>query len=802
MNFRLRHFYKSLLKEISTRGIIISWIFLFILLFLTIAGWYVVKTSIEGNARERFHRKVNETKYDIQKRMLAYKQVLLGATGLFAASDSVTRTDWRTYISRLKIEENYPGILGIGFAIALSPDDVENHEKKIRSEGFPDYKVWPEANNEMVTSIIYLEPFTGRNLRAFGYDMFSDPNRRKAMIEARDKAKASLTSKVILVQETGKNVQFGFLMYMPVFKNNRLLITAEQKRDALLGFVYSPFRMNDLMEGIIGYGMADIHFKVYDNRNRSDSSVMYNSDSLISDIFLQEESLFRANEKVVIDGHTWAMKFSSLPAFEKSIDYGRPNVILITGLIISLLFFITTRSMAATRQLSRQLEQILESTGEGIFGVNLKGYCTFINKSAVEMLGYNRHEYIGRKMHNFIHHTTDDGSLYEFDECPIIKATRDGKERRIDSEIFWRADGSSFYVEYFANPIIHHGEIKGAVVTFTDITERLKSEEEVKELATRLKDTLESITDAFFTLDYQWNFKYLNKEAEKLLLKNGNELINNNIWEIFPEAVNSSLHEKFRKAVTDNQAVDFEVYFAPIGKWIEIHVYPSKYGLTVISRDISERMESKEKIEASLKEKDVLLKEIHHRVKNNLQIIASLLNLQLQSLKEDGIIEVLKESQNRIKSMALIHEKLYMATNMSRINFSNYVNDLIRHLLRSYNSDIADVKLIIDMEDINIDIDKTVSLGLAINELVSNSLKHAFDFTQTNNAEIYLEMKTQGDKIKLVVGDNGKGFPDNIDYKNTTSLGLQLVNALIKQIDGSITLESKSGTKFIVIFPV
>jgi len=214
--------------------------------------------------------------------------------------------------------------------------------------------------------------------------------------------------------------------------------------------------------------------------------------------------------------------------------------------------------------------------------------------------------------------------------------------------------------------------------------------------------------------------------------------------------------------------------------------------------DITGRKQAEEQIKASLKEKEVLLKEIHHRVKNNLQIISSMLNLQAKSIKDPKALEMFRESQNRVRSIALVHEKSYQFKGLSRLDFSDHVRSLVSHLFRSYGVHSDRIALRIHVEDVYLGIDTAIPCGLIINELVSNSLKHAFP---EGKGEISIDLQRQhDDHYMLVVRDNGDGLPKDLDFRNTETLGLQLVNTLTDQIGGSIELGSSAGTEVKVTF--
>ncbi len=225
-----------------------------------------------------------------------------------------------------------------------------------------------------------------------------------------------------------------------------------------------------------------------------------------------------------------------------------------------------------------------------------------------------------------------------------------------------------------------------------------------------------------------------------------------------------------------------------------------------------ERKWAEEQIKASLREKEMLLKEVHHRVKNNLQVISSLLRLQSEYVKDKESLEMFKESYNRIRSIASIHEKLYQFEELARIDFAEYIRNITDHLFRSYGVNSEAISLKINVVDGLLGIDTAIPCGLIINELVSNCLKHAFP--EGRKGEICIDLSSDlpaapsdravqtGNKFTLIVSDNGVGLPKDFHFRNTRSLGLQLVNTLTDQLRGTIELDGNRGTSFKITFTV
>jgi two-component sensor histidine kinase len=215
--------------------------------------------------------------------------------------------------------------------------------------------------------------------------------------------------------------------------------------------------------------------------------------------------------------------------------------------------------------------------------------------------------------------------------------------------------------------------------------------------------------------------------------------------------------------------------------------------------DITERKRNEEQIRRSLTEKEVLLKEIHHRVKNNLQIISSLINLQSAHIRDHQTAQLFKDSQNRVRAMALVHERLYQSADLARIDFAGYVQDITNHLVRSYQTSFRSVNVKVEVDRISFNIDTAIPCALIIHELVSNALKYAFP--DGRQGEIRVRLAQGPDEaLTLVISDNGVGFPANVSMETTDSLGLQLVRSLTEQLKGKLQHQHDKGTAFHIKF--
>ena len=326
-----------------------AWLMLAVSLLITAWGWHLAQANAEQNAHDRFHFRIDEVRTAIAERLRDYEAVLRGTKGLFNASAEVTREEWRAYVQSLKLDQAYPGIQTIAFVRRVSASQKTAHIRKVRAEGFPGYAIWPQGERAEYLPVVYLEPFTGRNLRAFGYDIASEPVRHAALEQARDTGEAAISGKITLVQETGENKRAGFILFLPIYRNGAPTDTVKARRDGLFGYVDIAFRMDDLMRGILSANTPDVDVEIFDGVKMTKESLMYDHELLVRFNRGDGRAAFFHTMSLDIHDHPWTLYFYSLPAFEATIDKDKPRLVLAAGAFISLLFFIIAWSLVSRK---------------------------------------------------------------------------------------------------------------------------------------------------------------------------------------------------------------------------------------------------------------------------------------------------------------------------------------------------------------------------------------------------------------------------------------------------------------------
>ncbi len=450
-------------------------------------------------------------------------------------------------------------------------------------------------------------------------------------------------------------------------------------------------------------------------------------------------------------------------------------------------------SEKALKKSEKNFRELVDNSLVGIFQTNLKGSVLFINEAMVDMYHYN--------------------SIEELKEGNIIKLYKTEKER---TQFINKLRKERHITGYEIETVAKDGQTVNVLVSasleedvlsgmFMDITERKKSERLLINSEKRYRTLYSSMNEgvAIHNLIYENNIPVnykiidINQSYTEILGFNRVDIVGKKATEIYGTKKAPYL-KIFSDVAQKGSSTQFETYFEPMDKYFSINVFsPSKGIFATVFEDISNRKKDEYHIKRSLEEKGLLLREIHHRVKNNMQIISSLLNLQIQHVAEEESVNVLKESQGRVKSLAMVHEKLYQSSGFTKIDFKDYIEKLVYDILYSYGIKQGTIETDLDIEEITMNMETAIPCGLIINELVTNSVKYAFP---KGKGRIKIQLRSFNQELELIIADNGIGIPENIDLETSDTLGLQLVKNLINQLEGTLKLNLTSGTEFKIKF--
>ncbi|AEG18394.1 PAS domain S-box protein [Methanobacterium paludis] len=474
----------------------------------------------------------------------------------------------------------------------------------------------------------------------------------------------------------------------------------------------------------------------------------------------------------------------------------------ITG--ISIISRDITQQKKAERELKaseKRYKLLVENVPVGILHLDRNGDVIDVNPKLMDIVGSKSETYT--RLINVLEfpETVVSGFSNEFRECLETGRVIKGKRS------YTSAWGKESHLQYHITPLLDsENNVTSIIGTCEDITERKKVEEALLESEEKFREVFNNVSDAVFLCKLEnclpKKFIEVNDVACQKLGYTREELLKMSCKDIDDPQMEDKLPLMADK-LYKNGKVSFETFQitkngSTIPVEINAHIFKLD-GMDVsvsVARDITERKKGEKLVKKSLKEKELLLMEIHHRVKNNLMVISSLLNMQSRQIKDKEVLSLLKDSQSRARSMALIHEKLY-SSNLKQINFGEYIQDFTEELFKTYSTN-PNVTLKMDVEDRMLDINTSIPLGLIVNELISNSLKYAF--ASEDKGTVTVKFHKKNDTYTLTVGDDGVGIPDNIDCLNTESLGMKLVTSLTEQLDGELKIDTTKGTCFNISF--
>ncbi|MDC0662627.1 bifunctional diguanylate cyclase/phosphodiesterase [Marinobacter sp. SS21] len=457
----------------------IAWLLLATCIMATAVLWHVSVRLVEDRTEARFRTQSLQLKTAIEERLLNYEQVLAGSAGLFAVAPEIDHTDWHTYIESVEIERYYPGLQGIGFSARVPSDDVVKHINWARSQGMSDYRISPPGGRNEYHPIVFLEPSSNQNRRAHGYDAFSEPVHRLAMERARDTGVPMVTGKLVLVQEEVAEDQAGFLMYYPVYQGGEVPASLTERRMLLRGFVFSAFRMNNLVDGIVGLISPFLDVRIYDNDDISRDALMYGS-NLGS---LDNDYSFEKTQSISHGGRTWLLQTRSTPAFDYLASDPRPTIVLGAGLLISVLMFAFALVLLRSRLLAQMSAGRYRAITEGAANVTLvldsHGGPLYASPSCKEILGFDAVQVRDMALESIVH--GDDWSQLQagFDDAMRQPGAQMSlvRARVRDAGGAWRDMEGTF------TSMLDVPGVSGVVLSLRDLTQLKAAQSELHRLA-------------------------------------------------------------------------------------------------------------------------------------------------------------------------------------------------------------------------------------------------------------------------------------------------------------------------------
>ena len=462
------------------------------------------------------------------------------------------------------------------------------------------------------------------------------------------------------------------------------------------------------------------------------------------------------------------------------------------------------RTEDALRVSEERYRTMADTFPDAITTTDMDGVITFVSKGMTKLHGFQTvMEAIGKNAFDLIAPRDLPKAMEKTREL-----IRRGMTRHVQLTLL-KNDGTEFPGELSAALIRDaHGHPAGMVGITRDISDRLQAEKALRESEERFRALVQNSSDIILTTQMDGTILYASPSVERILGHSPATLTGRNIHTMVHPDDTEEIRNAMSRALSRPGSLgsgEFRVRHHD-GSWRYIEVYtnnlldePGIESLVINARNVSDRRNSEDILKISLKEKELLLKEIHHRVKNNLQVIISLLNLQSNKMDDPNSRNALQESRRRIYSMALVHEKLYQSQNFSEIDMKSYLESMVHHLAGIYNV-FGRIELDLKIGDITLGIDSAIPCGLMINELISNAMKHAFPGGGKGSVLVSIA-RDKKNRYCLTVADNGTGLPKKANLRNAKTLGLQLVQLLTDQLNGRISISSRKGTRITVCFP-
>ncbi|TSA56476.1 MAG: PAS domain S-box protein [Planctomycetaceae bacterium] len=815
-------------------GVVVS-----LFLFVIVKNWEQTNQHIEFESRSRGYANA------VQGNLNKYLGALNFLGDFFNQSPQITRQKFTVLAE--SILARHPAIQAFSWNPLVMGNERAGYESLAKKEGLKNFKFTERteegalveaAQRQEYVVVYYMTPLE-TNKPALGYNIASDATRLQAIDQVFKTGELIATGRITLVQETG--TQFGVLVFFPIYQQGVPLKTSEARLKYRKGLVVEALRIGDIVEAALkDFPDEGINLCLYDVSAKKGSRLLYARPSHMPGMTehpMDEEviqgDLYWSNN-FEIAGRQWKLLFTPSPFFYDS-KHSWPSWLTLSGslLLTVLLGTYLLRKLHYTAELERRAREQLRSNQElaneiterkqvkeklrdseerfrlfmdhfpgVVFIKDLEGHYVYANKTYMKRRDLKKEDWNGKTDEELWPPET----VTQFKETDELVISECRSVETIDTVPDDRGEIRTQLTTKF--PILKNDSLSLIGGIGIDITDLKRAERSLKESEEKYRSLTEAIVDVIYTLDSKGMFTYLNPEFERITGHAAEDFIGRSFTEILaPEYVESTV-DVFKKSLAGELTPPGEIeikhkngsrIFVEYHGTTLWHIDGTSTGSIGVARDITERKRAEEQIRKSLKEKEVLLQEIHHRVKNNMQVISSLINLQAEYVKDKESLEMFKESRDRIFSMAFVHEKLYQSKDLTKIDFDDYIRSITKHLFRTYFLDPNAVRLNVNCSDVVLDVNKAVPCGLIINELISNAFKHAFP--EGGEGEITVDFHPDGDnRLELAVSDNGVGFPEDIDISDTETLGLRLISILVAQLKGTLEIERDGGTSFKITF--
>ena len=456
-------------------------------LILSFLSFKVTADQQKTQRKQEFQNQAHKTTALIKAKLEVNEEILLNIISFYSASNNVTHDEFEQFVTPILERNSF--IQALEWVPRVPHANRDALEKQVKNKIHPNFHFSERlkqgamvraGNRSEYFPVVFVEPHKG-NESALGFDLASNPVRLDTLHQSRDSGKFLATPKIKLVQE--KEDQNGILIFAPFYRGSKTSDTVEKRQKNLKGFVLGVYRIESMLTAIAPPLKPGMELVVFESNDNLEENLLFGE--------FQENSLLEERTEIDFYGRKWMVVVQGDAGFGTPVGQYFPVTVsgsvllffIFVSIILNLVFSRTRKIEKEvdhrTEDLSRVMNQnalILNSAGEGIYGLDMEGNTTFVNPAAAQMLGYSEDELIGKPQHALIHHSRRDGTPYPKEECHIYATFKTGKIRREANEVFWRKDGSFFYVEYVSQPIQENGKLVGAVITFRDITAKKRDE--------------------------------------------------------------------------------------------------------------------------------------------------------------------------------------------------------------------------------------------------------------------------------------------------------------------------------------